>query len=50
MIFKEPPGVLQEIGIPKYGIIPGCNSAKKLIFFKIKVATLSMKIAAHLIR
>jgi hypothetical protein len=29
--------------------ISGCNSAKKLVFFKIKVATLSLKITVHLI-
>jgi hypothetical protein len=29
--------------------IPGCNSAKKLIFFKKKVATLSLKITIPLI-
>jgi len=29
--------------------IPGCNSTKKPIFFKKKVATLSLKITVHLI-
>ena len=39
MIFIEHPGILQEIGIPINKVISGCNSAKKLIFFKKKVAT-----------
>jgi hypothetical protein len=30
-------------------MIPGCNSDKKLIFLKKKVATLSLKITVHLI-
>jgi len=29
--------------------ILGCNSVKKIVFFKKKVATLSMKITVHLI-
>ena len=29
--------------------IPGCNSAKKLIFFKKKVATVSLDITVRLI-
>jgi len=32
----EPPGILQEVIIPINMIIPGCNSDKKLIFFKKK--------------
>lgn len=46
---EEPPGILQEVGISIIMIISGCNSAKKLIFFKIKIATLYLKISAHLI-
>jgi hypothetical protein len=45
MIFREPPGLLQEVWIPKDGMIPGCNSDKKFIFFKKKVATLSQSVS-----
>ena len=31
MIFREPPGILQEVGIPINNIISGCNSYKKLV-------------------
>jgi len=37
MIFREPPGILQEVGIPINKIISGCNADKKLIFFKKKL-------------
>jgi hypothetical protein len=40
MIFREPPGILQEDVIPLNMIIFSCNSDKKLIFGKKKVATL----------
>jgi hypothetical protein len=33
-ISREPPGILQEVGIPLNKIISGCNSDKKLTFFK----------------
>jgi len=49
MIFREPPGILQEVGVAINLMISGCNSAKKFIFFKIKVATLSTKISVPLI-
>jgi len=41
---REPPGILQEVIIPINMIIPGCNSDKKLIFFKKKVATPCQKV------
>jgi len=49
MIFKEPPGILQEVGIPINKIISGCNSYKKPDFSNLKVATLFLKIPIHLI-
>jgi hypothetical protein len=38
-IFREPPGILQEVVTPINMVISGCNSDKKLIFGKKKVAT-----------
>jgi hypothetical protein len=49
MIFRGRPEIKQEVGIPINKIVFGCNSGKKLTFFKKKVATLSLKITAHLI-
>jgi hypothetical protein len=49
MIFREPPGILQEVWIPKDGMIPGCNFVRKSHFQNLKVATLSLKITVHLI-
>jgi len=49
IICREPPGILQEVVIPINLIIPGYNSAKKLIFFKKKVATLDFKITVLII-
>ena len=49
MIFSEPPGVLQEVGIALNKIIPGCNSAKKLTFGKKKLQLSPSKISVHLI-
>jgi hypothetical protein len=42
MIYKRSDGAAPKM-------IPGCNSAKKLVFFKKKVATLSLKISVLLI-
>jgi hypothetical protein len=39
MIFRKSPGILQEVGVPINKMIIGCNSDKKLTFFKKKVAT-----------
>jgi hypothetical protein len=44
MIFKEPSGILQEVAFSLNMIIHGCNSTKKLISFKIKVATPCQKV------
>jgi hypothetical protein len=49
MIFRELPGILQEVTISRNMIISDCNSAKKSHFQNLKVATLSMKITVHLI-
>jgi hypothetical protein len=49
MIFREPPGILQEVGIPINKIIPGCNSYKKTDFSNLRVATLFLKITVYLI-
>jgi hypothetical protein len=45
MIFRETYGILQEVIIPIYNLISGCNSDKKFIFFKKKVATLCHKVS-----